>query len=591
MLRHRSPIACALLLGAWLASARGDPVVRTATATIRGVTKRFTGAGLSRDVDIFKGVPYAEPPVGRLRFRPPRPRSLAGELDARAFGMVCPQAGYGPDVPDPSVQSEDCLTLNLYVPKPAPQDGAVMVWIHGGAFQMGSGSGYDATALAAIGDVIVVTFNYRLGPLGFLSTGDVVSPGNFGMLDQVEVLKWVQQNIQAFGGNPDKVTIFGESAGGASVGMHLVSPASRGLFSRAIMQSGTGLTDFAFRPSGVADAVSLAEQLACNTSSSRTMVSCLREVEAQVLVNSQPQQMLKAKWIPVLDENFLPRSPRDSFQDGDFHRSAILLGTASDEGALMLLMEQPTFLTMQNPGISRPDYESIISNWAGYMYGDAADLVTEAVLYRYTDWSDASDSANRVQYVRQTTDFYFVCPTNQIADIYAGAGQNVYVYQLTHRSGASNTPPWVGVRHADDVQYVFGFPLLPPYDLPEYELQDETLAVNVIRFWSNFAHTGNPNRDADGTRLEDAPRWPKFSRNGTNSLAYKKLEPGLPNGRALRAEFCAFWDRYVPHVLNINSDLKISTRCRESAPAASSSPTISSRLFTVLFVLTICLLN
>jgi len=119
MLRRRSPIACALLLGAWLASARGDPVVRTATATIRGVTKRFTGAGLSRDVDIFKGVPYAEPPVGKLRFRPPRPRSLAGELDARTFGMVCPQTGYGPDVPDPSVQSEDCLTLNLYVPKPA----------------------------------------------------------------------------------------------------------------------------------------------------------------------------------------------------------------------------------------------------------------------------------------------------------------------------------------------------------------------------------------------------------------------------------------------------------------------------------------
>ncbi|KAI8497196.1 hypothetical protein Bbelb_251450 [Branchiostoma belcheri] len=611
--RQQSPILSALLLGAWFASARGDPVpvVGTTTATIRGVTKRFTGAGLSRDVHIFKGLPYAEPPVGRLRFRPPRPLSLVGEVDARSFGMVCPQSGYGgPDVPDPSAQSEDCLTLNVYVPKPAdesvpaakfpfyanasimaslcsrrrtallqhqraghvrngqpglasPQDGAVMVWIHGGAFQMGSGSGYDATALAAVGDVIVVTFNYRLGPLGFLSTGDSVSPGNFGMLDQVEVLTWVQGNIRAFGGDPDKVTIFGESAGGASVGMHLTSPASRGLFSRAIMQSGTGLTDFAFRPSGVADAMSLAEQLACNTSSSHTVVSCLREVEAQVLVNAQPQQMLKAKWIPVLDANFLPRSPRDAFQDGDFQRSAILLGTASDEGALMLMMEQPTFLSLQNPGISRSDYESIVANWARYMYGDAADLVKEAVLYRYTDWSDDSESANRVQYIRQTTDFYFVCPTNEIARIYAGAGENVYMYQLTHRSGASNTPPWVGVRHADDVQYVFGFPLLPPYDLPEYELRDETLAINVMRFWSNFAHTGNPNRNADGSRHDDITRWPKFLTNGTNSLAYKKLEPGLPNGRALRAEFCAFWDRYIPHVLNIDSANR-AKRCGKS---------------------------
>ena len=197
-------------------------------------------------VDRYLGIPFARPPVGELRFRPPQPPvSWPGVREATQFSPRCIQNPLTswylfPELESPKILDEDCLYLNVYVPNGATEgaDLAVMVWIHGGSLKHGSASQYYGEALAISGGVIVVTINYRLGVMGFFTTGSEDAPGNVGMLDQVMALRWVQDNIRVFGGDPEVVTIFGESAGAWSVGSHMISPLSRGLFKRAITQSG-----------------------------------------------------------------------------------------------------------------------------------------------------------------------------------------------------------------------------------------------------------------------------------------------------------------------------------------------------------------
>nr|XP_002730994.1 PREDICTED: carboxylesterase 3B-like [Saccoglossus kowalevskii] len=217
-----------------------DPTVETTSGLVRGRATEFShkDTDVRRTVHVFKGIPYAEPPVGDLRFAPPKPKTpWQGEYDAADYGASCPQITME-IVPPEKLQDEDCLFLNVFVPQPRTVKAAVMIWIHGGGFMIGSGSHmYDATALVALNDVIVVTLNYRVGAFGFLSTGDDVLPGNNGLLDQIEALRWVQNNIAAFGGDPDCVTIFGESAGAMSAHLLVLSPLANGLFHRAIMQA------------------------------------------------------------------------------------------------------------------------------------------------------------------------------------------------------------------------------------------------------------------------------------------------------------------------------------------------------------------
>ncbi|XP_070550993.1 cocaine esterase-like [Ptychodera flava] len=217
-----------------------DPIVEVSTGKLVGKSVEFShgDANVNRTLHVFMGIPYAEPPVGDLRFRPPQPKApWLGIYNATEVGFACIQRKAAN--PFPEAQSEDCLYLNVYSPVTNSTNLPVMVWIHGGGFSRGSATNdgmYDGTALAAIGDVIVVSLNYRLFALGFFSTGDEHAPGNYGLLDQLAALKWVQRNIAAFGGDADRVTVFGESAGAISVDYLLLSPMSDGLFHRAILQ-------------------------------------------------------------------------------------------------------------------------------------------------------------------------------------------------------------------------------------------------------------------------------------------------------------------------------------------------------------------
>ncbi|KAJ9592676.1 hypothetical protein L9F63_015648, partial [Diploptera punctata] len=260
-----------------------DDIVKIKQGLIKG---HLLKSRKGRDIFAFQGIPYARPPVGDLRFKPPQPvEPWEGILDTRTNGPDCTQSGIL--LTEPVTGQEDCLYLNVYTPKMGklePLD--VMFWIHGGGWQSGTGSSntYGPQYLLDK-DIILVTINYRLGPLGFLSTGDSVCPGNNGFKDQVFALRWVQENIEAFGGDPNSVTIFGESAGGASVEYHMLSPLSKGLFHRGISESGCSLSLWAFSPNSTTlyQTETLAKLLDCSSESSEEIIACLKEKDAASL--------------------------------------------------------------------------------------------------------------------------------------------------------------------------------------------------------------------------------------------------------------------------------------------------------------------
>uniref|UniRef100_A0A8C9Q9N0 Carboxylic ester hydrolase n=1 Tax=Spermophilus dauricus TaxID=99837 RepID=A0A8C9Q9N0_SPEDA len=303
-----------------------SPIRTTHTGQVRGSLVHVKG--FNAGVHTFLGIPFAKPPVGPLRFAAPEPpEAWSGVRDGTSHPAMCLQDAKAMNTQSlkllnltlPSIpMSEDCLYLNIYTPAHAHEGSnlPVMVWIHGGALVIGMASMYDGSILAATEDVVVVTIQYRLGILGYFSTGDQHATGNWGYLDQVAALHWVQQNIAHFGGNPDRVTIFGESAGGTSVSSHVVSPMSQGLFHGAIMESGVALL-----PSLIAGS---SEAVSTVSVESEALMSCLR--------GKSEEEMLAFKIIPgVVDGVFLPRHPQELLTSTDFQPVPSIIGVNNDE--------------------------------------------------------------------------------------------------------------------------------------------------------------------------------------------------------------------------------------------------------------------
>ena len=274
----------------------------------------------------FLGVPFAAPPIGELRFKAPEPPKAwkPNVLRAKTHGNRCSF-------------SEDCLFLDVYTTN-VSLSLPVLFYIHGGAYRGGSAVSFPSDILALQG-VVVVVIQYRLGPFGFLTTGDSAAPGNFGMLDQVEALKWVKENINHFGGDPSKVTIFGESAGATSVSLHLLSPLSEGLFHQAIAESGVDLSSFAIQPTtlGIRIAKELAQNLDCTTSEHHAMIACIREKKAAEIQRASGKVEYffadVLMWAPVVDKIFLFDTPRNLREKREFKKAKLMISFNSHEGA------------------------------------------------------------------------------------------------------------------------------------------------------------------------------------------------------------------------------------------------------------------
>ena len=322
--------------------------VSTKYGDIEGVVASYPRvSGLRfQSVSKFLGIPFAAPPVGELRLKPPVPPVVWRPhiLPTKKHGNICMQNRqydyWYKTFAENYSYSEDCLYLDVYSPN-VSSSLPVMVYIYGGSFTNGAAITYPSDILALHG-VVVVVIQYRLGPFGFLTTGDSSAPGNFAMLDQVEALKWVQDNIETFGGNSTEVTIFGESAGAASVSLHLLSPLSKGLFHQAIVESGVDLSSFATQPVsfGLNFAKELAQKLKCTTNSYKNMVSCIRSKSAVEMQNAAEMLTFKLTdylmWAPVVDNHFLLADPRELREKGEFKKVKLMISFMSHEGASYL---------------------------------------------------------------------------------------------------------------------------------------------------------------------------------------------------------------------------------------------------------------
>ncbi|WP_017813521.1 carboxylesterase/lipase family protein [Paenibacillus shenyangensis] len=443
--------------------------IRTQYGEVQGV--RENGAV------IWRGIPYAEPPVGDLRFHMPRPpQPWEGVREATRFGPVCPQPGneldnsmFGPSNARP-VQSEDCLYLNIWASDKSTEKRPVMVWIHGGAFVTGAGSLpiYDGASLAVNGDMIVVTINYRLGPLGFLdlsSYGNAYA-ANLGLLDQIAALEWVRSNIAAFGGDPEKVTIFGESAGAMSIGALLAMPSAKGLFRAAIMQSGASQVLPPEAAKRIADGY-LRELGASPDDLSVLHSASTAELlqAAERLRQSGQENILSLLFQPVIHPQTLPVEPVVAIENGAAKDIALIIGTNQDEGSL--------FINQSSQILPREQVSGALEMMTG-LNGD--HLVDQ---YPMTVQGQA----------QIMTDLFFWRSAVRYAQAQIAHGP-VWMYRFDWSQPGHS---WLGTAtHAAEIAFVFNnLPLLRHIGVQPDELTTN-LAVQMQKAWITFAHTTTP---------------------------------------------------------------------------------------------------
>ncbi len=492
-----SSVVLLLLSGLCAAPASGQ-VVKTADGRVEGLTT-------PNEVQAFKGIPYAAPPVRHRRWKPPQPaESWTGVRAADRFGPRCMQTRpYGDMIFRSEGMSEDCLYLNVWTPEAESEAGLpVLVYFYGGGFQAGDGSEprYDGESMAQEG-MVVVTVNYRLGVFGFLAHPALTeaSPenasGNYGLLDQQRALEWVQENVRAFGGDPSQVTIAGESAGSMSVSAHLAAPGSEGLFARAIGESGAVLgTDplpprEAIEKSGVA----LAEQVGADS------LRELRSLSASRLLELAAKPDAPRFW-PAVDGHFFPDPPGEVYAAGEQADVPLLVGWNSEESNYRALIED------------EPPTPEVYAEAVRDLYDDRADRVLE--LYEATTWEEVIQAGTAL-----ASDRFIGYGTWKWSEVHRQTEAPVYRYYYTHPrppmkpgkgnnvpglAGATDDPTHVqpprGAVHAAEIEYALGN--LSTNDLYAWTPADQKVSRLLQGYFANFIKTGDPNGEA-------LPNWPR----------------------------------------------------------------------------------
>ncbi|XP_032678420.1 venom carboxylesterase-6-like isoform X2 [Odontomachus brunneus] len=521
-------LSCVLLF-AFSAVYASAPTAQTRNGTVAGLVMQ---SRRGKDFIGFRGIPYAMPPLGELRFQAPKPAAAwEGVRLAQDDAAICTQRNVFVNQSE-IIGIEDCLYLNVYTPKVPSDDEAatfqrfpVMIWFHGGGWLAGAGhSDFYGPKFLLDHDVILVTVNYRLGPLGLLSTEDMECPGNVAMKDQAQSIRWVHENIASFGGDPNRVTIFGESAGGASVHYHMISPLSQGLFHRGISQSGTSHCPWAFVKPGWAKkkAKALAERLNCPTESSKELIACLRTKDAADIIATdyifQNEHDIShvislcpitkvfgycpmIPFRPVIEPNhpgaFLTEDPIISTKHGRIADIPWMSGITSEEGSLRVPHIYRDSKTVKQ---LNDEFKTIIP--ISLLFDERCpksmhDEITRKIRKFYFG-DRAVDESTRHELIDLYSDAWFThAAYTSVQDYLHTQSSPTYFYYFAYRGSASFSSLFgdptkdYGVSHADDLQYLFPVGEQLFQDTP-LSKEDHRMIDVMTSLWFNFANSGNP---------------------------------------------------------------------------------------------------
>lgn len=493
---------------------QGPIDVQTDKGPVKGA---FVGA--SR---VFLGIPFAAPPVGDLRWKAPMPHAAWTEpLDARTKGPGCAQLSRLGAMLD-SASSEDCLTVNVWAPERPTGPAPVLVWIYGGGFTSGSNRelAYDGQMLSEMTGAVVVNLNYRLGPFGSLALSALEaedpahpSTGAYGLEDQRAALQWVQKNIAAFGGDPNRVLLFGESAGGISTCMQIVSPQSKGLFHAAVIESGPCDTATA-KDKALAQGEQFAMALGCDAAPDK--LACLRAKKPEEVIMALPASSdlifgEGANWFPALDGWMLPDTPSKLLEAGNFNKVPTIVGANANEGTIFFYLAETKI----------PDDAALEMFAEKLVPGHGKDVVAR---YSSATFGTAQDAG-----LAAVGDAGFVCPARRMARAIAKAGTPAYQYHFTYAPPGSLFGD-LGAFHSAEIKFVFGVPSqLLPQPLTEEEM---AMSKAIMGYWSNLAAKGDPNH-------EGALPWAKHDAAGDSTMVLN-LKSELKTG--LFKDECDFWD-------------------------------------------------
>ncbi len=527
--------AAVALAGAVLLSACGSssaPAASTGTTVVSTTDGALQCATFAGHADCL-GIPYAAPPVGDLRFKAPAaPPSWSGTLDATQLRSACIQAGtvyvaveYG---------AEDCLYLNAYIPTATASGLPVMVWFHGGGFINGSGNAFNGAYLAQTANAIVVTVNYRLGPFGWLALGSLAAEapdgttGNYGLLDQIAALKWVQANIRKLGGDPQRVTIVGQSAGGETVLAMLASPYAAGLFQRAISMSAPSSLSLPTVAQSEARRSAFLARLGC--SDTGTQLACLRSAGAQQLLDAADESwdliaQLGLEWTPTIDGAVQKEQWVTAFREGNFNKVPVMIGHTREEGIL--------FVAIHDNAIGHAVTEDEVVASAKAFFGPAEPLV--ALEYPVGDYASPGDQEAGV-----LTDAMFAAGETEDRD-----ALSLYVPVYGYQTCDPNAPEShiharyssIGCGHDSDLAYLFQWDDFSGQQ-PAFTADQWSLALQIGHYWGNFAAAANPN----GSGLVN---WPQYV---PGVAPIQLLQPAnyggistTPTGSYLSDHKVAFW--------------------------------------------------
>nr|XP_028595318.1 fatty acyl-CoA hydrolase precursor, medium chain-like isoform X1 [Podarcis muralis] len=515
------------------------PEVATKYGRLRGTQASVKGT--ERLVDVFLGIPFAKPPTGSLRFSSPQPpEPWDGVRDATTYPAVCPQdldilkgiQKRWKEKHPPFRSSEDCLYLNIYTPADSPKASKlpVMVWIHGGNMIFGAASRFDGSALAAYEDVVVVILQYRLGILGFFSTGDESARGNWALLDQLAALQWIQENIGAFGGDPELVTLFGVSAGSMSASAHVMSPLSKGLFHRAILESGVSQLPIVFQNRSKS-AEKIARIFGCEMTTSAALVQCLRQKSEQELINAD---LSRQGLGPALDGVFMPKTPEEILAGREVSAVPLMVGVTNHEFGWnsRVTGSLEGFKDVGDRDKIRTTLEAILP-----ILGIPLELLPMVLDEYLGDTNDLDEL--RDGFLDLIGDVFIVIPSIKTLRYHRETGAPTYFFEYQHRPSLyhDTKPDYVKADHADEVGFVFGGPFLTGDirlhgDATE---EEKVLSRTMMKYWANFARSGNPNG-------EGLVEWPAYN----TQEQYLEINLKQKVSMKLKEKKVEFWLKTVP---------------------------------------------